>query len=440
MKDKLYRLSLIGLLLLIGTVPVDVMSKEVPGAAEGYYANDVLLAEYIETALNQNPALQESLSRYRAALQRVPQVSALPDPMLSFSQFLRSVETRVGPQVNLLSMSQKFPWFGKLDLQGQIAVEEALVLYQQHRALERELIVQVKQAYYELLYVERVLSITRQEELLLDHYERVAQSRYSTGEGLQQGIIKIQSEITGLIDRIKLLEQQRESMTARLNTLMHHPPESDLAVGDVGVLPEVTLNLEELYELGEQNRHELKASLARIEKGERSVELAKKDYWPDVTLSAGMINVQGREDAAGIAMPPPDNGKNAYSFSVGISIPIWRDKYRAGVVEATERLIADRKQFEDARNQMEFSIRDQVIRLQTLREQIDLYEEVLIPQAEESLRSTEAAYETGQIRALDLLDGERFLLSARLTQERYRIDYLKALAGLERALGTRFPK
>ncbi|HLV02216.1 MAG TPA: TolC family protein, partial [Acidobacteriota bacterium] len=127
-------------------------------------------------------------------------------------------------------------------------------------------------------------------------------------------------------------------------------------------------------------------------------------------------------------------------FSVGINIPIWRDKYRAGVVEATERVIAERKQFEEVRNQILLEVRDQVIRLESLREQIELYDKVLIPQAEEMLRSTEAAYETGQLRALDLLDSERLLLSSRLMRERYRADYLKTLAKLERAVGTRFPR
>jgi outer membrane protein TolC len=202
----------------------------------------------------------------------------------------------------------------------------------------------------------------------------------------------------------------------------------------------MTLNLEELYDLGERNRQELKAVMARIEKSEQSIELAKKDYWPNVTLSAGMINVGGRNDPAGLLLPPPDNGKNAYSFSVGINIPIRRDKYNAGVLEATEGLIANRKQYLNIRNEMEFSIRDQAIRIETLREQVELFEEVLIPQAEEALLSTESAYETGQLGALDLLDSERVLLELRLINARYYSDYLRALANLERAIGTKFPR
>ncbi len=431
----------IGLLLVTGarSAPFHTGSDR-PDPAKDYYAGDPELAAYIDEALQRNPALQEALARYRASLQKATQVSALPDPMLNFTQFVRSVETRVGPQVSLFSLSQKFPWFGKLDIQGQMAVKEAFILYQQFRALERETIAQVKRAYYELLYFEHALRITRQEELLLDHYERLAQSRYSAGQGLQQAVVKIQSEITRLIDRIKLFDQQRESLIARLNTLMSRRPEAPLAVVEIGELPPVELDLEDLYALGEKHRPELRASLARIERGELGIELAKKDYWPDLTVSAGFINVQGREDAAGIAMPPPDNGKNAFNFSIGVNLPIWRNKYRAEVVEATENVIASRRNYLDIRNGIDFSIRDQVLRIQTLKDQLDLYDTVLIPQAEEALRSTESAYETGQVGAIELLDSERFLLSARLTEERYRIDYLKALAELERALGTRFPR
>jgi outer membrane protein TolC len=89
---------------------------------------------------------------------------------------------------------------------------------------------------------------------------------------------------------------------------------------------------------------------------------------------------------------------------------------------------------------MELAIRDQVVRLQTLREQIRLFEDVLVPQAEEALRATEAAYETGELMVLELLDGERVLLSVRLARARYDADFLVALASLEHAIGTGFPR
>lgn len=434
-----YKLLFTLIVLVLVTLIGSGFGQESNGESTDFYTDNLQLGGFVRDALNRNPALLESLARYRASLQKVRQVTALPDPMLSYSQFIRSVETRVGPQLNTFTLSQKLPWFGKLDLKGQIAFKEAAALYQLFKARERDIIADVKRAYYELSYVDRAVEVTNEEQSLLDHYETLAQARYSQGEGLQQGVIKIQAELSQLVDRLALLDRQREVLIARLNSLMDRPPQT--RIPKVGILstPSISLDLEQLYALGEKNRQELKAALSRIEKNERSIELAKKDYWPDVTLSAGTANVGGRNDPSGVLLPPPDNGKNAFSFSVGINLPIWRDKYHAGVLEATEIAIAERRNYAKIRNDMEFSIRDQVVRLETLRDQLDLYERVLIPQADEALNSSEAAYETGQLGVLDLLDSERFLLRTRLIQERYSADLLRALAELERAIGTKFP-
>lgn len=405
-----------------------------------FYAVEPALRGYVEEALDRNPAVQEGLARYRAALEKAPQVSTLPDPMFSFGQAIRSVETRVGPQQSTFVLSQAFPWFGKLDLRGQVAMQEALAVFETYRATEREVIVRVKRAYYDLGYVDRALAITREEQSLLEHYEALAQTRYSTGQGLQQAVIKIQAEITRVLNRLDILEQQRTSLEARLNTLMDRPPQEPLPPTGPLSAPGVTLDLEALYELGDRNRQELKAAEERIEKSERAIDLAHKNYWPDFFIGFGFINVGARTDVAGVMSPPPDNGKNAVSVSAGLNIPIWRDKYDAAVREAGEMLQAERSGYAHVRNEMEFSIRDQVVRIETLQDQIGLFEDVLIPQAEETLRATEAAYQTGQLGVLDLLDSERVLLSVRLVNARYYSDLLNALANLERAVGARFPR
>jgi hypothetical protein len=65
-------------------------------AAATYYAPDPVLQQYIQSALEANPAIQEMLARSRAAQLRVPQVTSLPDPMLNFGQAIQRPETRVG--------------------------------------------------------------------------------------------------------------------------------------------------------------------------------------------------------------------------------------------------------------------------------------------------------------------------------------------------------
>ena len=403
-----------------------------------YYAAAPDLRAYVNAALERNPTILEAHARYEAARQRVPQVSALPDPVVSFTQALRSVETRVGPQLNSVTLSQTFPWFGTLELRGRVAVLESAALYHRYEAERRDVVARVRETYYDLGYIDAALGLAREEQSLLEHYETLASARYATGQGLQQAVIRLQAEISRVIDRRHVLERQRASLAAHLDTLLDRPAEEPVPTVPPLSRPAVDANREQLYRLGERHRHELRAAAALIEGSEQSIELAKKHGRPGFTASVGVTNVGRRGDPAGLPLPP-DNGRNAVTVSVGASLPLWSARYRAGVEQANEELRAHTRHRAAARNAMEMEVQEAVSRLEILDRQIDLLDFVLIPQTEEALRATETAYETGQLGVLELLDSERTLIDVRSMRARYLSDLLIALTALERAIGTRVP-
>lgn len=411
----------------------------IPGLAQSYSAyDDRVLAGYIEQALDRNPAVRQSFARYQASLLRLPQAGSLPDPMLGVTQYLRSPETRVGPQTTGVTLSQQFPWFGKLSDKEKIAAKEAAVLRAFHEAQKQETIRRVKLAYYTLAYLDQAITITEEDLSLLGHYESLAQARYAQGVGLQQAVVKLQAEMTRDRSRLEALKSQRVDAEAALNQLMDRPAHAPLARVAPGPRPRQDIKFEELLAAGRDHRPEVQAALLQIERDERRIQLARRSYWPDVTLSAGYTNVTARSDPAGLLNPPDQNGKDIYSFSVGINIPIRRRKYDAAVQEATEDTIASREGYRSAVNAVEASVRAIGFRIQTLDEQIALFERTLLPQAEQALTSTEAAYSTGTVGVLDLLDSERVLLEVRLGLAQLTSDYMKALAEMERAVGTSF--
>ncbi|MEZ5398803.1 MAG: TolC family protein [Bryobacteraceae bacterium] len=411
------------------------------GSAQQYTANDdSQLRLYIEEALDRNPAVRQSFARYQAALQRLPQVSSLPDPMFGVTQYLRTPETRVGPQTTMLSLSQQFPWFGKLADREKIAAKEALMYHQQHEAQRDEVVRQVKLAYYSLAFIDRSTLITEEDLSLLDHYETLAQARYSQGMGLQQAVVKLQAEITRDRNRLEELKNMRVSTEAALNTLMDRPAQSPLVKVPLGTVPTVEVDYTALHEEAKRRRPEIQSALLMIERDEKRVQLAKKNYWPDFTLGASMLNVEGRSDAAGRLNPPEQNGKNIFAVTAGVNIPIRRRKYDAAILEASQDQIASREAYRDVVNSTEGATRAIGFRIGTLADQINLFEKTLLPQAEQALRSTEAAYSTGTLGVLDLLDSERVLLQVRLGLAQYASDYMKSLAEMERAIGAPFPR
>lgn len=416
-----------------------VQPRSGPDSGPDYYAGEPELRRCADSAIEQHPALLASRANYQASRQRIPQVTALPDPTLNVSQALRSVETRVGSQTGGITVTQSLPWFGARDLRGRVAMSEADAQFLLLQAEEREVIARVKRTFYDIAYLDAALRLLEEERSLLGHYETLARARYSTGQGLQQAVIRLQAELTRISDRQRQLTGQRRMLAVNLNTLCARSPET--AVPPIPGIepPAVSLDRAHLLDLGERNRQELGAAAALIEASEDAVELTGMNFRPRFTASLALTNVAGRDPAEVLGPLPPDEGKNSVSLSLGVSLPVWQESYRAGVEEAGHRLTANRRRLEEARDAMENAVELALIRVETIEEQLALLETVLIPQSEETLRATETAYETGQVGVLDLLDGERVQLDVLRMRARYVSDFLIALADLERGIGTRVP-
>ena len=409
-------------------------------AVSGFSSNgDTQLNDYMRLALDRNPGLSRAMAQYRSVLQRLPQVSALPDPMLAFTNYIRTPETRVGSQTNAITLSQQFPWFGTLGMREQVAAKEAARYRQQYEAAKDQVVRQVKTAYYSLAFIDLALGINDEERLLLDHYEKLAESRYQQGAGLQQAALKLQAEITRIQSRLEELRSRRVDAETTLNTLMNRPAETPVAKIKLPPVPAVNVDYKQLYPVGRRNRPEVLASLLEIERDEKRIELARKDYWPSFSLGGTFVNVIGRSVAPG-AMPIDSNGMNVVSFNLGINLPVHRSKVDAEVAEASEAKIASTHGYQETVNAVESSIREVGFHIGTLGEQMRLFNTTLIPQAQQSLQSAEAAYSTGSLGVLDLLDSERVLLDVRLGLAQLISDYMKSLADMERALGSPFPE
>lgn len=122
-------------------------------------------------------------------------------------------------------------------------------------------------------------------------------------------------------------------------------------------------------------------------------------------------------------------------FTVGVDLPVWRSKYRAGVREADRMIEAGRAALEAAQRETSFDVQDAHFKLVTARRTLDLYRNELIPQAESRFVASEAAYRTGQVDFMDLLESERFLLEARIMEAMAEGAVGIQAARLERAVG-----
>lgn len=401
---------------------------------------DLVLGALIAETLARNPRIQQVAARHVAAQHGVRQATALPDPMLTVTRHVAPVETRLGPQIKGVALRQDLPWFGKRTERGQIAEWEASAAEHDIDVVTAETVRQVKRAYFELGYLDRAVDIADEESQLLRHYETLARARYSQGVGFQQAVVKLQAEITRVLSRRHEFLRQRVEAESVLNALRDQPVDLALPKVRPGDRPAFETEHHRLASLGREHRAEVRAAKARIQGAESAVRLSRRAHWPDVVVGASWGEIEGRRDAAGRAQPPVDNGRDVFSVSLGVNIPIYQSALHAGTAAATARVRAAEQAHAEALRRVAQEVRTATSDLAVIHDQIDLLERALLPQAEQALSTTEEAYTAGTVGVLELLDSEEVLLNVRLGLARLHADYMQALADLERAIGTALPQ
>jgi outer membrane protein TolC len=389
----------------------------------------VILSKLIEEALDQNLQIKAAEKEWQAALEKIPQAKSLPDPMLGYAHFGQSIETRLGPQRNKISLSQRFPFFGKLKIKGNIAQQTAFLQQEHLNAVKADTILQVKSAYYSLYWIDRSVEISLEEKDVLKRLARIAEKKYMTAQASQQDVLKAQLEITKITNKILTLEQARNEIIAALNTLLDREPGSSFGKTEDFDIPDLEMDQEKLQILSREMRPELKRVQHQIKREDEKLKLAKKSFYPDFSIMVDYIDIGGG------TTNNPEDGRNAWMASVGISIPLWRKKLRASEAEATIRMKAGEDQYKYLENETNSRINEIILDMKTAREQLDLYDHSLLPQAEQSLKASEVGYLAGKVDFLNLLDSERMILGIKNGYFKIKSDLGKSAALLERIVG-----
>ncbi len=389
-----------------------------------------VLPDYLAYAALNNPQLEAAFNRWKAALEMVSQARTLPDPKFNYGYFIREVETRVGPQEHRLGLGQTFPWFGKLKLRGEAALQGSQAVEQQYEAARLKLFNEVKQAYYEFYYLGRVIGITDENVVLLREFETVAQAKYQTGTALFADVIKAQVELDKLRDRADTLRDLKSPVMARLNAALNRPANAALPWPQKVPSEHPGVEADQLADWMMAANPELRGLQFQADQEQANLALARKDFYPDVTAALDYT-------VTGDARMPnvPGSGKDAVLLGFSINLPLWRDKYRAAVRAAENRLTAVQQERLDRGNVLASDLKLALFKLRDAERKIVLYRDNLIPKANENLNATQRSFETGKVDFLNLIDAERVLLEFRLTYERAVADRGQGWATIEKLVG-----
>jgi cobalt-zinc-cadmium efflux system outer membrane protein len=392
------------------------------------------LDDCLQYAALHNPGLEAAFNKWKAAVERIPQVTSLPDPRFTYSYYIRSVETRVGPQEQAFAIQQMFPWFGKRELRGKIASADADTAWYAYQSARLALYYRVKDAYCEYYYLAQAIDVVKQTSDLMTYLESVARTKYEAAGARYADVIRAQVELGKLDDRQSSLEDLREPIVAQLNAALNRPSEAPLPWPASIPQDRIKPTDAELLSYLRDVNPELQGMARQVSKADSAIALAKKDYYPDVTLGLNYI------DTGRALMKTPDNGKDPVVAMVSVNIPLWLGKLRAAVRQAEYQ----RQQAVSARDERLNSLMSQaklvLYKYRDADRKVGLYRDTLLPKAHQSLEATETGYQGGTSSFLDVIDAERVLLEFELSEQRALADRAQRLAELESLMGRQVPR
>ncbi len=392
------------------------------------------LDELIGRALSENRTVQAAMHNVLSLKERIPQVSALDDPVASNAVF---PIPSVAPQYALMgynpynvTLAQQFPWFGTLRLRGEAAERDVRVALAELAAAQLDTVAAVKRAYFNLYAAQKTEEILIETRKVLEDFRTIARGRLANG-GSQQDVIKAELLLADL-DR-ELANNKLAIAMARstLGRQLHIRPDNKLTTASALPLAAVPAELDRLNSLAIAARPELQGRLAAIARDEKAIELARKRFYPNITLGMTYMDMEKTNAVS----PKTASGSPNVGLFVGFNLPVYHQKYQAGVCEAEERARADLKLLEAQRDETFSEIQDFMTQARVQQNVLTLLEDSMLPRTKESLELARSDYARSNVDYATVLSALREVLQVRLQIAQIEAELAKALAALERAVG-----
>lgn len=388
------------------------------------------LSQLIEEAQQKNPGVQAALHGQLSARHAQRGAGALPDTQIVVQQLnVGSPRPFAGYTNNDfafigLGMAQEIPWPGKRGLRSEIAGREARSAQARMEAVQRSVADQVKETYFRLAYLQQTLTILGENDKLLREVNRVAESRYTVGQGSQQDVLKAQLQHTAILQEINLRQREIGQAEAELKRLLARAQDSpDIVAEPLRERPLSKTAAELAAQV--QSNPEVQAQQEMLNKSAKQVELARKEFRPDFGLQYMYQNTDRKF-------------RDYYMMTLSLNLPN-RGRRKAELATALEQQRSASAQLQAEVQQRQAAIQDAVVVAQSSAEQLRIYREGLIPQADATFRAALAGYETNKQDFETLLSSFLDVLKFQEAYQKELSDHESALARLESLTGVVLP-
>ncbi|WP_297468223.1 TolC family protein [Acidithiobacillus sp.] len=372
-------------------------------------------------ALGKNPGLGAIKQKVVELRHQAVAIAQLPDPHLVFGAAnlpLNSFSMNQ-QQMSMLSvgLSQTFPSFGKLGLEGQQVGMEAQEAADTLRGQSAELVLLLRRAWLQALYAEDAVAAVRHQEQLQAESVRAALALYRSAQGSQADVLRAQLARDSLANDISRLQAEQASNLAQIAQILNLREPPSIEKQWPNLPPPPTLAQAEARLSGQPL---LRAAQAQTRSAQIGVQVAKRGYWPEVTVSVDY----GQDFYPG--------SPNWLSAGVDLSLPIFPgDRQDQDVAAARAKALQAQYRYDDQHLALTQQARATFARYAALKTELERTDQRLLPTARNAFSATLAAYSAGRAELSAVLRTQKEVLDYALTRLQYRRDLALSAAELD---------
>ena len=380
------------------------------------------LAGYQQEAAENNPELKAKYQQYLSALEESPIVGTLSDPEISFSYFVKPIETRVGPQQGRISVSQMLPWFGAIKGQKSASELRAKASFETFQESRNRIFLQVEQTLWELHELEESLRIAVENRAILNSLVELSLARYETDRASQVDVLRAQIEEEDLNIQIELLKDNREVLLQRMSELLNREK------GETVSLPETLKesyikSREELMAQIQQQNPQLNRLRYQEGSSKEMRSLAEKQNRPSIRLAVDYI-FTGETDMPNVA----NSGDDALMVMAGFRVPLFGKKNSARMQQADRNIEDLQYQISSRENSLETELNASLRDYEDASRRFKLYNEKQIQRITQAINIMMEAYASDSSEFEEILRMQRQQLEYQLKRIQAKTDQYKAAA------------
>jgi len=389
------------------------------------------LSVLIEEAKRNDPAIQAAEQTAKAAAFVAPQMSTLPDPQFTLQQFSVGSPRPFAGYTNSefayigVGASQQLPYPGKLKLRGAVADRDADTAKAHIEVVLQDEIESLKTTYFHLAYLQQSLGTLRRNTALLEQVEQQTEAYYSSGQGNQQDVLKAQLERTKILREISMHHQLAGEDQAELKRILRRPQDSPDIIAEpvAATFPSYTAS-ELLDKVREQNPN-IQENSAMVQRNQTAVELAQKEFRPDFGASYMYENTDRKF-------------RDYYELSFNVNVP-RRKPRQAALAQAQVNVERAQTDLDTQLQAALAEVQKQYVMVKASEEQLLIYRDGLIPQAQATIQAGLAAYQSNRENFETLFSSFMDVLNLNLEYQQTILDHETALARIERLTGVTLP-